>query len=86
MFKWGFMKNLFIILIMLMPALVGCTTPKTILKNNKTGQVMTCGGSVVGSLAGGVIGYHIQKSNDEECSKDYLDQGFSIISSDKSKK
>jgi len=59
--------------------IAGCTTPQTILKNQKTGQVAMCGGSVVGSLAGGVIGYHIQKSNDEDCVVAYQTQGFSII-------
>lgn len=62
--------------------LTGCSTPKTILKNPKTGQVAICGGSATGSLVGGVIGYNIQKSNDAECTADYLDQGFKRIRSD----
>lgn len=71
------MKYLFILL-----ALAACTTPKTVLKNEHTGQVAICGGSAVGSLTGGVIGYHIQKSNDSDCVADYTAQGFKTISSD----
>ncbi len=61
-------------------ALVGCTTPKTVLKNPKTGQVATCGGSATGSLVGGVLGYHIEKSNDTDCVAEYMGQGFQKVS------
>jgi uncharacterized protein YcfJ len=67
---------------MLMLALVlvtGCSTPKTVLKNPKTGQVETCGGSATGSLVGGVVGYHIQKSNDSKCAQDLMAQGFKPV-------
>jgi len=57
----------------------GCTTPSTVLKNNETGQIAQCGGNVSGSLAGGVIGYNIQKSNDEKCVQNYKEQGFNIV-------
>lgn len=74
------MKSVFtIILTTASLALTGCTTPKTVLKNNKTGQVVTCGGSATGSLVGGVVGYHIQKSNDAECEADYMAEGFKRI-------
>jgi len=63
--------------------LLGCTTPKTMLKNEQTGQVAACGGNIEGSLAGGVIGYHIQKSNDENCIADYQQQGFTTVSEQK---
>jgi len=59
--------------------LTACSTPKVMLKNEKTGQVVSCGGSATGSLVGGVIGYHIQKSNDSQCEADYLANGFDRI-------
>ena len=68
------MRNLIVLFCMLL--ISACTTPKTILKNEKTGQVATCGGNVSSSIAGGAVGYHIQKSNDTECIIDYLEQGF----------
>lgn len=63
-------------IILLSLILAACSTPLYTLKNEETGQVVTCGGSVVGSLAGGAIGYHIQKSNDENCVNAYRSQGF----------
>jgi hypothetical protein len=65
--------------IILLPLIAGCTTPKTVLKNEKTGQVVMCGGSATGSMVGGVIGYHIQKSNDTDCVADHMDQGFKRV-------
>lgn len=59
--------------------IAACTTPKTILKHPETKQVVTCGGSATGSLVGGVIGYHIQKSNDASCESDYMSQGFERV-------
>lgn len=56
--------------------LCACTTPKTMLVNNKTGQIESCGGSATGSMVGGVVGYHIQKSNDAKCEADLLANGF----------
>ena len=72
------MKTIFSAVILCV-ALSACTTPKTMLKNEKTGQVVDCGGSATGSMVGGVIGYHIQKSNDSDCVADYMDQGFKRI-------
>lgn len=72
-------------LFLLLPLILGaCTTPKTILKNEATGQVVSCGGSATGSLVGGVIGYHIQKSNDADCTSDYIEQGFKRVKSTES--
>lgn len=58
--------------------LTGCTTPQTILENPKTGQVERCGGDVSSSLAGGAIGYHIQKGNDEKCVESFKSKGFVV--------
>lgn len=68
------------LVILLVCILCGCTTPKTVLKNETTGQVAICGGSAAGSFAGGAIGYHIQKSNDKDCVNDYTNLGFGILS------
>ena len=59
--------------------LCGCSTPSTVLKNPQTGQIARCGGNVSGSLAGGAIGYHIQKDNDQKCVQGYKDQGFEVV-------
>lgn len=72
------MKHIAIVLILPL-VLCACTTPKTMLKNPQTGQVVDCGGSATGSMVGGVIGYHIQKSNDSDCVVDYQRQGFQPI-------
>jgi uncharacterized protein YcfJ len=49
------------------------------LENEETGQIVSCGGSATGSMVGGVIGYQIQKSNDEDCEAAYIAQGFKRI-------
>lgn len=66
-------------LIALLVLVTACTTPMTTLKNSKTGQVATCGGSATGSWTGGAIGYNIQKDNDADCVATYKKQGFKII-------
>ncbi len=53
-----------------------CATPQTIL--SKGHDVVVCGGSSVGSVAGGLIGYSIQKSNDEKCVQDHKADGYVI--------
>lgn len=58
--------------------LAACATPQTILQNKK-GDTVTCGGSSTGSVAGGMIGYGIQKDNDKECVAQYKKQGYKII-------
>ena len=75
------MKHIALILSLL--AVAACTTPMTTLKNPKTEQVVTCGGSATGSMVGGVIGYHIQKGNDGDCVKGYVKQGFEIVDEQK---
>jgi hypothetical protein len=30
-------------------------------------------------MVGGVVGYHIQKSNDADCTADYMAQGFKRV-------
>lgn len=82
-FQLGDVMNKGIILVAMLPVVAACTTPKTVLKNDKSGQVVTCGGSATGSLVGGVIGYHIQKGNDSDCKADYLEQGFKVVKTDK---
>ena len=66
------------VLLVSLVGLFGCTTPLTVLKNEQTGQVAQCGGSATGSMVGGVIGYHIQKSNDAQCVQNYMEQGFKV--------
>lgn len=60
-------------------ALAACSTPTTMLKHKKTGQVVQCGGSSGASWAGGAIGYEIQKDKDADCVKNYEKQGFKVI-------
>lgn len=67
-----------VIMLLTVVTLTACTTPAYTLKDRKTGQVAQCGGNVSSSLAGGVIGYHIQKSNDAKCVKQLESQGFKI--------
>lgn len=60
-------------------ALSGCTTPQTIMKNDKTGEIVTCGGHNARSLMLGVPGYYSQKSDDAECVSNHLENGFKRI-------
>lgn len=57
----------------------GCATPAVTLKSETTGQIVRCGGDSSGSMAGGMIGYNIQKTNDEACVSDYESKGFKQI-------
>jgi hypothetical protein len=57
----------------------GCATPVFMLKNEKTGETARCGGGVGGSMAGGLIGYNIQKKSDKACVKDYESRGFTPV-------
>jgi uncharacterized lipoprotein YajG len=56
--------------------ITACATPETTLHNPNTGQVARCGGNVSASLAGGVLGYHIQKRADDKCVDGYQKNGF----------
>ena len=58
--------------------LSGCATPQTILKN-EDGSTVTCGGSSTGSIVGGAIGYSIQRSNDDDCVKKYISDGYKPV-------
>lgn len=60
--------------------LSACTTPKYTMKNPKTGQVVIVGGDATPSLAGGAVGYHIQKGNDKQRVADYEREGFELLS------
>jgi hypothetical protein len=60
-------------------SLTACSTPSVMLKNPSTGQVVKCGGDASGSMMGGLIGYNIQKNNDDKCIADYESQGFKKI-------
>lgn len=64
------------IILLLAVFLTGCTTPKTILTNSDTGQVVSCGGNTTSSMFFGGIGYYMQKSDDGKCVSDYQEQGF----------
>jgi uncharacterized protein YcfJ len=57
-------------------AVSACSTPEIMLRHPQTGQVARCGGNVTGSLAGGMIGYAIQETNDSKCVSSFLEQGF----------
>ena len=63
-------------LAILLASLAGCATPVVMLKNDQTGQLARCGGGMAGSVAGGLIGYSIEKNNDEKCVRDYEAHGF----------
>jgi len=54
----------------------GCATPLTVMTNPETGQAVRCGGTATGAMMGGIIGYHIQESNDRNCVNAYLELGF----------
>lgn len=69
------MKFLSFTFILLMTA---CTTPQTVLKNDKTGQVARCGGNV--AYAG--ILYPFMRAADNDCVADYKSQGFGTIKSE----
>lgn len=73
------MKKKYLTLTATLLLLSACTTPMTVLRNNKTGQVVQCGGNISSSMAGGAIGYHIQKKNDGECVAQYKTEGFKVI-------
>lgn len=55
--------------------LSACATPETVLSSHN-GNIVTCGGSSTGSILGGMIGYSIQKSNDDQCVKQAIANGY----------
>jgi len=74
------MNKIYLILSIIL--LSSCTTPKTVLKNDDTGQVVTCGGNTSSSVMLGAVGYYMQKSDDGNCVADYQEQGFKRIKTD----
>ncbi len=73
------MKTQTLFAVLLASNLAGCATPAVSLKNDESGQVVRCGGSATGSMVGGVIGYNIQKDNDEKCARDYEAKGYKRV-------
>lgn len=70
------------VLVLVALGLAGCATPVTILQNRTTGDVVRCGGGSAGSAAGGLLGYSIEKSNDDTCVKNYQASGYVPVSVD----
>lgn len=64
--------------LILLLVLSGCATPVTMLKN-KQGEVVSCGGGVAGSIAGGLYGYTLQESHDKDCVNLYRAEGYSPL-------
>lgn len=58
--------------------LCACTTPQTVLVNNKTGQTQICGGAVSGSIFLGLAGYYFQSQDAAKCVEDMSNAGFHI--------
>ncbi len=59
--------------------LAACATPKTMLRNPATSQVVTCGGDRSGAMMGGMIGYSMQAGDAADCVKSYSAQGFVVV-------
>lgn len=59
--------------------LAGCTTPLTTLRG-PDGRTESCGGNTSSSVAGGVVGYHIQKEADRRCVELLRNQGYEVVS------
>ena len=57
----------------------GCATPKTMLSNKTTGQVVRCGGDRSGAMMGGLIGYSLQKDDASKCVREYEAEGFKRV-------
>lgn len=58
--------------------LAACSTPKTFMKHEQTGDVKYCGGDVSASLAAGFIGYGIQRLADGECVREMEKHGYKV--------
>ena len=59
--------------------MLGCATPKTMLRNETTGQVVRCGGDRSGAMMGGLVGYSLQKDDASKCVRDYEAEGFKRV-------
>ena len=60
-------------------SLAACSTPKTFMKNEQTGDVKYCGGDVSASIAAGFIGYGIQRLADGECVREMEQHGYEVV-------
>lgn len=69
------MSKAFVLLVVAV-CIAGCVTPTTYLKNSQTGQVVQCGGGTAGSWLAGMVGYSIEKNNDDDCVASYKASGF----------
>lgn len=65
--------------VLVVMALAACATPEVHLRHPDTGQIATCGGSVSGSLIGGMAGHAIQKTSERGCIEQYLAQGYAVL-------
>lgn len=65
--------------VLLSISLMACATPAVQLQDDATGQVVQCGGSRSGSLAGGGLGYQLQKNKDKKCVEGYEALGFKRV-------
>ena len=45
-------------------------------KNPETGQIEAGGGGIAASMAGGALGYELQKKKDKECGEALIKYGF----------
>ena len=70
------MRN--IVLMTTMMALCACSTPTTVMKNDKTGQIVLIGGTATGSALGGFIGYDIQEASEKQQVNNYKQHGFHV--------
>ena len=70
------MRNFIMALTVL--TITGCATPFVTLHNDKTGDTQTCGGGTAGSIAGGMIGYSMQRNSDNECIAALKAKGYHV--------
>jgi hypothetical protein len=62
-------------LLPLLLLLVGCTNSTTYMKNEKTGEVVTCGGTHPITLVEGAV-----QKREAQCIQDYKERGFVRVS------
>lgn len=53
-------------------ALAACATPVILLKNETTGEIVTCGGNTIGSMEG----RSTEQASDEACVREWQAKGF----------
>lgn len=59
--------------------LSACATPRTMMRNPETKQIVQCGGDRSGSIMLGAIGYSMQASDAADCVKTFSAQGFVVV-------